>query len=772
MPQKHFVNLRALLPNIKDDQDQCVDKLQTLLLSKSTLNKVHITREKDETGLCIHYDPDVLTLDQIKGDLALAGAQLTKQYHHESLHVEGMDSPDCGPIIEHLLMHLSGVLMAKVSYTAQQLRLEIDKEKISVEKVIRQLKRYGYQASRRERPPSWLQHNLELISSILAGVFLLISWLMATFATLPHLTTLVLLLDLAAFASAGWLVTRDGIETLLQKRLDIDVLMVLAAFGAGILGAWGEGALLLFLFSLGHALEHKALDRARDAVKSLAKLAPKTAIVKRDGIEREILVEELAHGDIVLIKPGQRVPVDGTVLEGSSSVDQSPITGESIPVDKRENDTVFAGSINTDGALLVRVDKLAEETTLSRMVRMVLEADTQQSPTQLFTARFVRYFVPTVLIAFVALIIIPPLFGATWASAFYRAISLLVASSPCALAIATPAAVLSGVARAAQQGVLIKGGMHLENLGIIKVIAFDKTGTLTVGKPHVQTILPLQTDETTLLSIAASLETLSGHPLAKAIVKLAEQKQIPLKKVSDMQSITGRGVKGMIDGKLAELGSLKMFEDKSAVQAKANELHAQGYTAIMVRFDGKWLGLMGIADSIRPEAAATLEALRQNGIKKTIMLTGDNERVASAIAKKIGITDIRANLLPEDKLTAIREFIQQEKFVAMVGDGVNDAPALAQATVGIAMGGAGTDVALETADIALMGDDLNNLPFAVRLSRASRRVIQQNLWLSLSIVSLLIIGALTGITSLTTMVLIHEGSTLLVVGNALRLLRV
>ena len=406
------------------------------------------------------------------------------------------------------------------------------------------------------------------------------------------------------------------------------------------------------------------------------------------------------------------------------------------------------------------------------MVRMVLEADTQQSPTQLFTARFVRYFVPTVLIAFVALIIIPPLFGATWASAFYRAISLLVASSPCALAIATPAAVLSGVARAAQQGVLIKGGMHLENLGIIKVIAFDKTGTLTVGKPHVQTILPLQTDETTLLSIAASLETLSGHPLAKAIVKLAEQKQIPLKKVSDMQSITGRGVKGMIDGKLAELGSLKMFEDKSAVQAKANELHAQGYTAIMVRFDGKWLGLMGIADSIRPEAAATLEALRQNGIKKTIMLTGDNERVASAIAKKIGITDIRANLLPEDKLTAIREFIQQEKFVAMVGDGVNDAPALAQATVGIAMGGAGTDVALETADIALMGDDLNNLPFAVRLSRASRRVIQQNLWLSLSIVSLLIIGALTGITSLTTMVLIHEGSTLLVVGNALRLLRV
>ncbi|OGT35901.1 MAG: cadmium-transporting ATPase [Gammaproteobacteria bacterium RIFCSPHIGHO2_12_FULL_37_14] len=771
MPEKHFVSLRALLPNIKDDQDQCVEKLQSLLISKDTFNKVHISREKDETGLCIHYDPNIFTLDRIKGDLALAGARLTKQYLHESLHIEGMDSPDCGPIIEHLLMHLSGILVAKVSYTAQQLRLEIDKEKISIDKIIRQLKRHGYRASRRERPRTWIQQNLEVIFSVTAGVLLLISWLVSTFSTVAATPTIVLIIDLAAFASAGWLVFRDSIETLMQKRLDIDVLMVLAAFGAGILGAWGEGALLLFLFSLGHALEHKALDRARDAVKSLAKLAPKTATVKRDGIEREILVEELARGDIVLIKPGQSVPVDGTVLEGTSSVDQSPITGESIPVDKTKDDIVFAGSINSDGALIVRVDKLSEETTLSRMVRMVLEADTQQSPTQLFTARFVRYFVPTILIAFVALIIIPPLFGESWADAFYRAISLLVASSPCALAIATPAAVLSGVARAASKGVLIKGGMHLENLGIVKIIAFDKTGTLTVGKPHVQAVLPMGTDEATLLSIAASLEALSGHPLAKAIIKFAEQKQLPLKKISDMQSITGRGVKGNIDGKLAELGSLKMFEDTSTIQSQVDEFQNRGYTTIIVRFDGKWLGLIGVADSVRPEASAALAALRKNGIRKTIMLTGDNERVAAAIAKQIGVTDFRADLLPEDKLVAIRELAREEKYVAMVGDGVNDAPALAQATVGIAMGGAGTDVALETADIALMADDLSNLPFAVHLSRASRRVIRQNLWMSLGIVGLLIVGALTGVTGLTTMVLIHEGSTLVVVGNALRLLR-
>ena len=773
MADKHFVTLRAILPEIKDDQDQCVARLQELLLAKIKCDKVHLTRENDETKLCIHYDPDVLTLEQLQADLALVGAHLTKQYWHESLHITGMDSSDCAAIIEHLLMHLPGVLVAKVSYTAQQLRLEIDREKISVEKIIRQLKRYGYRATRHERPHSWWQRNSELIYSLGAGVLLFISWLFSYFSTLPNLPTITLALDIAAFMSAGWLAVRHSIETLMQKRLDIDVLMVIAAFGAGSLGAWGEGALLLFLFSLGHALEHRALDRARNAVKALAKLAPKTALVKRDGVEREILVEELARGDIVLIKPGQRIPVDGSIIEGNSTVDQSPITGESIPVDKRKNDSVFAGSINGEGALTVRVDKLAEETTLSRMVRMVLEANTQQSPTQLFTTRFVRYFVPIVLIAFAALIIVPLLLGYAWAPTFYRAIALLVAASPCALAIATPAAVLSGVARAASKGVLIKGGMHLENLSMVKVIAFDKTGTLTIGKPQVQSCIALETDEQTLLSIAASLEVLSGHPLAKAIVLYAEKKQAPIKLVSDMQSITGRGITGFIEGKLAELGSLKLFTALSdAIRKKAEELQNQGYTTVIVRYNQQWLGVIGIADSVRQEAAQAIAELKQNGIEQTVMLTGDNERVAAAIAKTLGITDVRANLLPEDKLVAVRELTEQKKYVAMVGDGVNDAPALAQATVGIAMGGAGTDVALETADIALMADDLTHLPYAVHLSRVSRKIIRQNLWFSLGIVGILVITALSGITGLSIMVIIHEGSTLLVVGNALRLLRV
>ena len=689
MPQKPFVSLRILLPEIKDDQDRCIELLQQLLQTENTFNKVHITREKDETGICVHYNPDIFTLDQVKAITKMAGARLSKQYLHESLHIEGMDSPDCAEVIEHLISHLPGIIVAKVSYASQQLRLEIDTKQISIDKIIRRLKRAGYIAVRKERPQTWLQHNFELLLSLSAGLLLLISWLFSfTAASISH-NSLILILDLTAFAAAGSLTIRDGIQTLLQKRLDIDVLMVFAAFGAGILGAWGEGALLLFLFSLGHALEHKALDRARDAVKALGQLAPKTATVTRDGVEREILVEELALGDLVLVRPGQRIPVDGTVLKGASGVDQAPITGESIPIDKREGDAVFAGSINGEGVLTIRVDKLAADTTLNRMIRMVLEADTQKSPTQLFTARFVFYFVPSVLILFFILIFIPPLFGEPWSISFYRAISLLVAASPCALAIATPAAVLSGVARAASKGVLIKGGMHLENLGVIKTIAFDKTGTLTIGKPRVQNIVNVDADENTLLTIAASLETLSGHPLAKAVVKIAAEKKCTLLPVTDMQSITGRGVKGMIANKMAELGSLKMFDAvPDSIKQKADELQNTGRTVIVVRYDGKWLGLLGVADAVRPDAKKTLQDLAAIGIRHTVMLTGDNERVAMSIAKEIGITDVRANLLPEDKLTVIRELVEKDKYVAMIGDGVNDAPALAQATVGISLGGA------------------------------------------------------------------------------------
>ncbi len=767
-----FVPVDIILPKIDSERDQCIVRLRELLESKPKVLKVHVIQKALVTGFCVHYDPDTITLDRLKALAKLAGSDIEKRYQHKILQVQGMDSPDCAAIIENDLAKIPGILAARVSYASQKLRLEFDSKKISLNKITKRLKRLGYLATLKEEKPNWMHRQGELLLSIAAGVLLLASWLIGEFSALPNAVSLSF--ALAAYAAGGILTLRDSIQTLLQKRFDIDVLMLLAAVGAAILGAWQEGALLLFLFSLGHALEHKALNRARNAVNAMAKLTPKIALVERDGEQIEMLIEEVLRDDVVIVKPGQRIPADGVIESGASGVDQAPITGESIPVDKQPGDSVFAGTVNGEGTLMVKVTKLAEDSTLSRMMRMVLEADTQKSPTQRFTIRFVRYFVPVVLIGVALLIILPPLFGAVWASSFYRAISVLVAASPCALAIATPSAVLSGVARAAQNGVLIKGGMHLENLGTVRAIAFDKTGTLTMGQPEVQEIIPIDGDEKQLLSMAASLERLSAHPLAQAVVTAAMQRELPLHEVSDSQSITGFGIRATLKGQLLVIGRLKLFENydvPSQLKQQVAQLQEQGHTVMVVRYGEKWLGIIGLADSIREEAPRTIQALYQQGITKTIMLTGDNVRVANNIAKQVHITEVRAELLPEDKLAAISELEKENQSIAMVGDGVNDAPALARSTVGIAMGAAGTDVALEAADVALMANDISKLPFAVSLSRASQRIIRQNLMASLGVVGILIIATLTGVIGIGIAVLVHEGSTLLVVANALRLLR-
>lgn len=768
MSDNYFVPLPVLLPQINGDQDIAIERLQQLLQAEKHINQVHLKKEEDVSGICIHYNPTGISLNQIKALVTLAGAKIADRFEHTTLRLSGMDCRDCANVIEHTLKHKNGVLAAKVSYSSETLRVEIDKEKITLKAIIDHLDRLGYTASLTEKKESWFAHNYELLFSLLAGSLLLAGWLLGKI--LPQIGFAFILLS---YASGGFLTARDSIQTLLQKRFDIDVLMFVAAIGAASIGAWSEGALLLFLFSLGHALEHRAMDKARNAVKALSDLAPKVALVKREGGKHEIPVEELIRGDIVIVRPGQRIPADGNVQSGTSSVDQAPITGESIPVDKREHDPVFAGTINGEGTLHIHVTTLASETTLSRMVRMVLEADTQKSPTQRFTDRFVRYFAPTVIIGALLLIFIPPLlFHVAWGVAFYKAMAVLVAASPCALAIATPASVLSGVARAAQKGVLIKGGLHLENLSLIQAIAFDKTGTLTQGKPEVQTIMPFEGTEDELLQLAASVEHLSAHPLAKTIVTAALEKQLPLLPVHNMQSVTGRGIQGDISGQRVTIGNVKLFDDiPDTVEEACGHLLAQGLTVMIIRHGESWRGLIGVADAIRPEAADTIAALHQLGIKKTIMLTGDNQRVAQAIADKIGIDTVKANLLPEEKLNAISALEKHYEHIAMVGDGVNDAPAMARATIGIAMGGAGTDVALEAADIALMADDLSKLPFAIGLSRRAYRVIRQNLWISLGVVAILLIATLTGFAGIGLAVFIHEGSTLFVVANALRLLR-
>jgi Cd2+/Zn2+-exporting ATPase len=444
-----------------------------------------------------------------------------------------------------------------------------------------------------------------------------------------------------------------------------------------------------------------------------------------------------------------------------------------MPMEKQPGDKVYAATINGEGALIIEVTKLARENTLSRMVEMVAEAQAQKSPTQRFTDRFEQIFVPSVLVGAGLLIVLPPLFGFPFAESFYRAMAVLVAASPCALAIATPSAVLSAVARAARGGVLIKGGAHLESLGTVSAIAFDKTGTLTLGKPQLTDVVAITGDEASLLTTAATLESHSAHPLAQAVIAEAKAWGLTWGDPEKVEAITGKGLRGEVDGQMVTIGNLRLFENEAipeVIQQQMQRLQAEGKTIMLIQMDSQFLGVLGLADTPREGTREMLDHLHRLGIRKTIMLTGDNEIVGQAIAQAVGLDEVRSGLLPEDKVKAMEELAQSYGQVAMVGDGVNDAPAMARATVGIAMGGAGTDVALETADVALMADDLSKLPFAVALGRASKDVIRQNLWVSLGVVALLIPATLSGWAGIGVAVLIHEGSTLLVVINALRLL--
>lgn len=632
--------------------------------------------------------------------------------------------------------------------------------------------------------------NTELYFAILSGVCLGVGFGLGYINGLPSWSGLVLYI--LAYFFGGYFTAKEAVETILKGGFEIDFLMLVAAIGAAILGSWAEGALLLFLFSLGHALEHYAMGKARKSISALTSLAPPTALVVKDGKETEIGIEELKLGDVIIIKPNSKIPADGVVVKGEGSVNQAPITGESVPVDKlpvpdasidysldkniKPQYRVFAGTINGASVLEVKVIREAKDSTISRLIKMVNEAEKQKSPTQLFTDKFEKYFVPVVLVLVTLLCFAFVVVDEPFSKSFYRAMSVLVAASPCALAISTPSAVLSGVARAARAGVLIKGGRPLEDLGALNAIAFDKTGTLTEGKPILTNVIPLNNvAEEELMLVAVAVEKLSDHPLAEAIVKgaLDKLKDQSIPKAENVKGITGRGVQAEVDGKKILIGNKALFEKDGIpeeVLKQVEELEKGGHTSMLVKRESDFIGILSLMDVPRAEAKQALSELSNLGIKKMIMLTGDNQQVAEAIAKQIGVTEVRGNLMPEDKVTAVQELAKSEGMVAMVGDGVNDAPAMAKSTVGIAMGAAGSDVALETADIALMGDKLESLPFAIGLSRKARGIIKQNLWISLGVVAVLIPLTILGIASIGPAVIAHEGSTLIVVFNALRLL--
>ncbi|GAB3943822.1 heavy metal translocating P-type ATPase [Spirosoma harenae] len=831
--EKLQIDLPVLLPDLPDEKDQCVRRLIDLLAERTGIDKVHIRSDSsdgstaDHTAqLCIHYDPQLISLNRVQTLAQQAGAEITHRYGHFVGYLSGIRHARHARIVAEKIRHWQGVLEASVSASGA-VHLEFDQQKTSLSTLLQHLKQndtpaetsqnsttinHGHDHSHEghthdHAEPHTHSHNeqaghshgdghnhggifgpnTELIFAILCAISLGIGFGLSYVTGLPNWLSLALY-GLAYFFG-GFFTAKEAIETIRRGQFEIDFLMLVAAAGAGFLGEWAEGALLLALFSIGHALEHYAMGRARKSIAALADLSAKTATVRRNGTTQEVAVDELQIGEVIIVKPNSKIAADGIVIKGGGPVNQAPITGESVPVDKvaianpdtdvsttKAENRVFAGTINSTNVLEIKVTKAANNSTLARLIKLVNEAESQQSPTQQFTDRFEKWFVPAVLILVVSLCFAFLVINEPFSASFYRAMAVLVAASPCALAISTPSAVLSGVARAARDGVLIKGGRPLEDLGELTAVAFDKTGTLTEGKPTLNQITTLNGTENELLTVAVAVEKLSDHPLATAIVKGATEKlgKESIPEAKNLKALTGRGVQAEVANKPVFIGNKALFEEQKtltdAVRSKVDELEATGYTAMIVRQDDTFLGILGVMDTPRSEAKATLQALKELGIRRMIMLTGDNQRVADSIAKQVGLTDAFGDLLPEAKVQSVQQLRQQEGKVAMVGDGVNDAPAMAKSTVGIAMGAAGSDVALETADIALMGDQLEKLPFAIGLSRAARRIIRQNLFISLGMVILLIPLTILGVARIGPAVIAHEGSTLVVVFNALRLL--
>lgn len=810
MTEKLQIDLPVLLPDIAHDADACVQRLLVELRAQQGVENVHIrSGTNNQTHeVCIHYASEALSLARIRELVEAAGARITQRYGHLIWQVKGVTHQRLARTLTKRLLSMPGVLEAEVSIGGV-VRVELDREKISEDDIRDALAEVGVNR-KPEDPPAGRDsdqlkdgdgdahrhagvfgENSELIFSLLCGGLLATGFALDKWA--PVADWLAIANYLGAYLFGGFYTVKEAVQNLRLKRFEIDTLMLVAAAGAAALGAWAEGALLLFLFSLGHSLEHYAMGRAKRAIEALAELAPATARVRRDGKIMEVAVETLALGDVVIVLPNERLPADGFVVSGESSVDQAPVTGESVPVDKRPvtdraeatarpdlldaAHRVFAGTINGSGAIEIVVTKRSSENALARIVKMVSEAETRKSPTQRFTDRFERVFVPAVLALVVLLLFAGVVVDEPFRDSFYRAMAVLVAASPCALAIATPSAVLSGIARAARGGVLIKGGAPLEKLGSLHALAFDKTGTLTEGRPRITDVSPAPgVGEAELLATAVAVEALSDHPLARAIVRDGTQRLggAPLSTASGLRSLTGQGVVARIEDDTVQIGKAEMFgaDDlpplSEFVAAAVEQLRNEGRTTMVVRRNGNDLGVIGLMDTPRASARSALERLREIGITRMIMISGDNQRVADAVAKQVGLDEAWGDLMPENKVEAIKK-LRETGDVAMVGDGVNDAPAMANATVGIAMGAAGSDVALETADVALMADDLSYLPFAVELSRQARTIIRQNLFISLGVVVLLVPATILGL-GIGPAVAVHEGSTLVVVFNALRLL--
>lgn len=694
------------------------------------------------------------------------------------LRVRGMDCAGCARTIQAVAAAVPGVEEAEVDFVAGKLRVRHDPVDAPAAAIAERVTRAGYSATVEgmrppARPASWWQQprmRLLLVSAALLGAGLLAE--LAGVAG-PGVSAVYAL----AVLVGGYYPVRSAWSSLRRRSVSINTLLVLATLGAVGLGLWGEAALLVVIFSLGEVLEAYAVDRARGAVRALVALVPTEATVLRGGVPLRVSTAEVAVGEVVRVRPGEKIPVDGVVVEGVSAVDQAPITGESIPVEKHPGSEVFAGTLNGRGSLDVRVSKPAEDTTIAKVVHLVEAAQRRKGRAQRFSERFGEVYTPIMLGVAGLVAVVPPLaFGEPFEGWLYRALVVLVVSCSCALVLSVPVAVVAGITSAARRGVMIKGGAYLEAIGGVRAVAFDKTGTLTLGRPEVTELVaaPGATEEE-VLRMAAALEARSEHPLAEAILRAAEARGLEPPPVARFESITGRGVRGEVDGSLVFVGSPAFLEERAPLPASLREavdrLQHEGKTVVLVGRADRLLGAVAVADGLKPNARAVVERLRALGIAHVVMLTGDNRRTAEAIGREAGVDEVRPELLPEDKIEAVRALQRRYGAIAMVGDGINDAPALAQADVGIAMGVMGTDVALETADIALMADDLDHLADAVEISRRTRANIRQNIGVALAAMGTLVTAALLGWMTVTEGLILNEGSALLVIANALRLLR-
>ncbi|MEG3870866.1 MULTISPECIES: heavy metal translocating P-type ATPase [unclassified Microcoleus] len=621
-----------------------------------------------------------------------------------------------------------------------------------------------------EEHPDALTAALCGILVILGSLALQLGWLGVAVLILP-----------AAYVIGGYSSTREGLTTLFQEReLDVDLLMIVAALGAAGLGLWRQeyhlivdGAVLILIFAISGALEGYAMQRTERSIRSLMSLTADTARVVMYGVEREVAIDKLEIGDRILVKPGEIIPTDAIIIEGYSAIDQASITGESMPVEKTSGDEVYAGTINGVGALKLEVHKTPESSLIQRVIRLVQEAQTAAPPSQMFVEKFERGYAKLIVGLGLLLASLPPfVLGWNWEETIYRALIFLVVASPCALMASIMPALLSGIANGARQGILFKSGAQLEMIGKVRAIAFDKTGTLTTGKPEVIQIVPAAGyTETEVLQLAAALEAHSEHAIAHAIVSAAQQQQLQLSTATDVQAKIGQGIIGKVNNQIIAIGKAEFLEATSELTQISQQLQAEGKTVVWVAKGEQLLGIIAVADTIRPEAAATVKHLQKLGVEHIIMLSGDNEQTAQHIARQLGIKEVYAELLPEDKVQAIKQLQTQYQTVAMVGDGINDAPALAQASVGIAMGISGSDVALETADIVLMADKLEQLAKAISLGRRAQKIVKQNIVFALSCIILLLAANFLGNITMPLGVIGHEGSTVIVTLSGLRLLR-